>query len=124
MGSREGRPQSQSPVLGGLCCVRLLQASTSTLSRQSAQIFSCARLNSHKRKTLLRLALTQVEACKGVHKVIKNSPCFGITKEFVEEHMLHVVCHGMEYTALEEAGALRVKVCFAPCCVNGAKIRW
>lgn len=51
-----------------------------------------------------------MEACKGVHKVIKDSPCFGITKEFVAEHMLHVVCHGIEYTAQEEANELRKKV--------------
>ena len=45
-----------------------------------------------------------------MHKVIKDSPCFGITKEFVAEHMLHVVCHGIEYTAQEEANELRKKV--------------
>lgn len=53
----------------------------------------------------------EVEACKGVHKVIKNSPCFGITQEFVEEHMIHVVCHGVEYTAAEAAKEFLEQVC-------------
>lgn len=39
----------------------------------------------------------EVEACKSVTKVIPNAPCFGISKEFLEEHQIHVVCMGQEY---------------------------
>eukprot|EP00123_Amoebidium_parasiticum_P013370 comp21919_c4_seq1/m.31500 comp21919_c4_seq1/g.31500 ORF comp21919_c4_seq1/g.31500 comp21919_c4_seq1/m.31500 type:complete len:574 (-) comp21919_c4_seq1:1868-3589(-) len=52
----------------------------------------------------------EVEGCKGVHKVIRNCPCFGITMEFIEEHMIHVVAHGKEYTALGENEDLMVQL--------------
>lgn len=39
----------------------------------------------------------EVEACKAVTKVIPNAPCFGITREFLDEHQIHVVAYGQEY---------------------------
>jgi len=39
----------------------------------------------------------EVEACKSVTKVIQNSPCFGLTQEFLDEHQIHVVVYGQEY---------------------------
>lgn len=39
----------------------------------------------------------EVEACKSVTKVIRNSPCFGLTQEFLDEHQIHVVAFGQEY---------------------------
>jgi len=39
----------------------------------------------------------EVEACKSVTRVIPNSPCFGLTREFIEEHQIHVVAYGEEY---------------------------
>lgn len=39
----------------------------------------------------------EVEACKSVTKVISNSPCFGLTKEFLDAHQIHVVAYGEEY---------------------------
>lgn len=39
----------------------------------------------------------EVEACKSVTKVIPNCPCFGLTKEFLDSHQIHVVAYGEEY---------------------------
>jgi len=39
----------------------------------------------------------EVAACKAVTKVIPNAPCFGLTKEFLDEHQIHVVAFGEEY---------------------------
>ena len=39
----------------------------------------------------------EVDACKSVTKVIQNSPCFGLTKEFLDYHQIHVVAYGEEY---------------------------
>lgn len=39
----------------------------------------------------------EVEACKSVTKVIPNSPCFGLTEEFINVHQIHVVAYGEEY---------------------------
>ena len=39
----------------------------------------------------------EVEACKSVTKVIPNSPCFGLTKEFIDFHQIHIVAYGEEY---------------------------
>mmetsp|Transcript_15502 Transcript_15502/g.30950 ORF Transcript_15502/g.30950 Transcript_15502/m.30950 type:complete len:542 (-) Transcript_15502:103-1728(-) len=39
----------------------------------------------------------EVAACKAVTKVIENAPCFGITKEFIDKHQIHVVAFGQEY---------------------------
>eukprot|EP00551_Chaetoceros_affinis_P007899 CAMPEP_0203675100 /NCGR_PEP_ID=MMETSP0090-20130426/18800_1 /ASSEMBLY_ACC=CAM_ASM_001088 /TAXON_ID=426623 /ORGANISM="Chaetoceros affinis, Strain CCMP159" /LENGTH=552 /DNA_ID=CAMNT_0050541175 /DNA_START=574 /DNA_END=2232 /DNA_ORIENTATION=- len=39
----------------------------------------------------------EVEACKSVTKVIPNSPCFGLTEEFINTHQIHVVAYGEEY---------------------------
>ena len=39
----------------------------------------------------------EVEACKSVTKVIPNAPCFGLTKEFIDYHQIHVVAYGEEY---------------------------
>ncbi|KAG7372556.1 cytidyltransferase like protein [Nitzschia inconspicua] len=39
----------------------------------------------------------EVEACKAVTKVIPDAPCFGLTREFLDEHQIHVVAYGEEY---------------------------
>ncbi len=39
----------------------------------------------------------EVEACKSVTKVIPKCPCFGLTKEFLDFHQIHVVAFGEEY---------------------------
>jgi cytidyltransferase-like protein len=39
----------------------------------------------------------EVEGCKSVTKVIRNCPCFGLTKEFLDYHQIHVVAYGEEY---------------------------
>ena len=39
----------------------------------------------------------EVSACKSVTKVIPNAPCFGLTKEFLDKHKIHIVCMGEEY---------------------------
>lgn len=39
----------------------------------------------------------EVQGCKAVTKAIPNAPCFGITREFLEEHQIHVVAFGEEY---------------------------
>ena len=39
----------------------------------------------------------EVEACKSVTKVIPNAPTFGLTKEFLDKHRIHVVAMGAEY---------------------------
>mmetsp|Transcript_22042 Transcript_22042/g.53356 ORF Transcript_22042/g.53356 Transcript_22042/m.53356 type:complete len:549 (-) Transcript_22042:178-1824(-) len=39
----------------------------------------------------------EVDACKSVTKVIQNCPCFGLTKEFLDYHQIHVVAYGEEY---------------------------
>jgi cytidyltransferase-like protein len=39
----------------------------------------------------------EVEACKAVTTVIPNSPCFGLTREFLDEHQIHIVAYGEEY---------------------------
>lgn len=39
----------------------------------------------------------EVAKCKSVTKVIQDAPCFGLTKEFIDEHRIHVVCFGREY---------------------------
>jgi len=39
----------------------------------------------------------EVDACKAVTKVIPNAPCFGLTREFLDEHQIHVVAFGEEY---------------------------
>lgn len=39
----------------------------------------------------------EVQACKAVTKVIPNAPCFGLDKEFLDRHQIHVVAYGQEY---------------------------
>lgn len=43
-----------------------------------------------------------VAACKYVHKVISNAPCFGLTREFIKEHNIHVVGYSEEYNNDED----------------------
>ena len=35
-----------------------------------------------------------VAACKCVYKAIPGAPCFGMTKEFIEKHNIHIIAHG------------------------------
>lgn len=53
----------------------------------------------YKRKPIMTTEERErsVAACKYVHKVISNAPCFGITREFIEEHNIHVVGCSEEY---------------------------
>ena len=39
----------------------------------------------------------EVEMCRGVTKVIPNAPTFGLTKEFLDKHKIHIVACGEEY---------------------------
>eukprot|EP00815_Leptocylindrus_aporus_P002265 CAMPEP_0116074904 /NCGR_PEP_ID=MMETSP0322-20121206/16297_1 /TAXON_ID=163516 /ORGANISM="Leptocylindrus danicus var. apora, Strain B651" /LENGTH=510 /DNA_ID=CAMNT_0003564821 /DNA_START=138 /DNA_END=1666 /DNA_ORIENTATION=- len=39
----------------------------------------------------------EVQNCKSVTKVIPNAPCFGLTKDFIDKHQIHVVAFGQEY---------------------------
>jgi len=39
----------------------------------------------------------EVDGCKSVTKVIPNSPCFGLTKDFLDYHQIHIVAYGEEY---------------------------
>ena len=41
----------------------------------------------------------EVQGCKSVTKVIPNAPCFGLTREFIEKHQIHVVAFGEEYVS-------------------------
>lgn len=58
-----------------------------------------ADANNYKRPPIMTAAerCAEVEACKAVTKVIPNAPCFGLTKEFLDEHQIHVVAYGQEY---------------------------
>lgn len=55
--------------------------------------------SSYKRPPIMTHAerCAEVEGCKAVTKVIPNSPCFGLTQEFLDEHQIHVVAYGEEY---------------------------
>lgn len=55
--------------------------------------------NNYKRPPIMTASerCAEVEACKAVTKVIPNAPCFGITREFLDEHQIHVVAYGEEY---------------------------
>mmetsp|Transcript_58027 Transcript_58027/g.141805 ORF Transcript_58027/g.141805 Transcript_58027/m.141805 type:complete len:574 (+) Transcript_58027:211-1932(+) len=55
--------------------------------------------NNYKRPPIMTGSerCAEVEACKAVTKVIPNAPCFGLTKEFLDEHQIHVVAYGQEY---------------------------
>ena len=55
--------------------------------------------NNYKRPPVMTAAerCAEVEMCKAVTKVIPDAPCFGITREFLDEHQIHVVAYGQEY---------------------------
>lgn len=65
--------------------------------------------NAYKRPPIMNMKerAAEVLGCKGVHKIIENCPCFGLTREFLREHQIHVVAHGREYTAIEQAEEYR-----------------
>lgn len=54
---------------------------------------------SYKRPPIMSHAerCAEVEACKAVTKVVPNAPCFGLTKDFLDEHQIHIVAYGEEY---------------------------
>ena len=58
---------------------------------EDAQNYKRPPIMSHKERC------DEVMACKAVTKVIPNSPCFGLTKEFLDNHQIHVVAYGEEY---------------------------
>jgi len=53
----------------------------------------------YKRPPVMTAAEREAEvgSCKCVTKVVPNSPCFGLTKEFIEKHKIHKVAFGQEY---------------------------
>lgn len=55
--------------------------------------------NNYKRPPIMTHAerCAEVQACKAVTKVIPNAPCFGLTREFLDQHQIHVVAFGEEY---------------------------
>jgi len=55
--------------------------------------------NNYKRPPVMTAEEREAEvaSCKCVTKVIKNAPCFGLTKEFLAKHKIHVVAFGQEY---------------------------
>ena len=55
--------------------------------------------NAYKRPPIMTAAerCAEVEACKAVTKVIPEAPCFGLTREFLDHHQIHVVAFGQEY---------------------------
>mmetsp|Transcript_9105 Transcript_9105/g.19696 ORF Transcript_9105/g.19696 Transcript_9105/m.19696 type:complete len:577 (-) Transcript_9105:551-2281(-) len=55
--------------------------------------------NAYKRPPIMSSTerCAEVEACKAVTKVIPDAPCFGLTKEFLDLHQIHVVTYGEEY---------------------------
>jgi len=58
-----------------------------------------ADANSYKRPPVMSASERENEVgnCKCVTKVIPNAPCFGLTKEFIEQHRIHKVAFGQEY---------------------------
>lgn len=56
-----------------------------------AQNYKRPPIMSHKERC------DEVMACKAVTKVIPNAPCFGLTREFLDRHQIHVVAYGEEY---------------------------
>lgn len=55
--------------------------------------------NAYKRPPIMSSSerCAEVEACKAVTKVIEDAPCFGLTREFLDRHQIHVVAYGEEY---------------------------
>jgi cytidyltransferase-like protein len=55
--------------------------------------------NAYKRPPIMSASerCAEVEACKAVTKVIADAPCFGLTREFLDLHQIHVVAYGEEY---------------------------
>jgi choline-phosphate cytidylyltransferase len=53
----------------------------------------------YKREPVMTLdeRCAEVEALRCVYKVIPAAPCFGLTKEFIEEHKIHIVLASPEY---------------------------
>ena len=53
----------------------------------------------YKRRPIMRTdeRMEAVAACKYVHKVIPNAPCFGVDEEFIRRHNIHVVACSEEY---------------------------
>ncbi len=55
--------------------------------------------NNYKRPPIMNMTerATEVMGCKGVHKVIQDCPCFGLTKEFIMNHKIHVVGKSLSF---------------------------
>eukprot|EP00812_Abedinium_dasypus_P008473 NODE_2231_length_972_cov_331.264995.p1 GENE.NODE_2231_length_972_cov_331.264995~~NODE_2231_length_972_cov_331.264995.p1 ORF type:complete len:253 (+),score=79.17 NODE_2231_length_972_cov_331.264995:3-761(+) len=53
----------------------------------------------YKRSTVMSAEerATEVANCKGVAKVVVGAPCFGLTREYLQKHRIHIVCMGEEY---------------------------
>lgn len=55
--------------------------------------------NNYKRPPIMTAAerCAEVENCKAVTMVIPDAPCFGLTREFLDFHQIHIVAYGEEY---------------------------
>lgn len=72
----------------------------------------------YKREPVMNLEerCAEVEALRCVYKVIPGAPCFGLTKEFIEEWKIHIVLASPEYdkpddkyyTVAREMGILKI----------------
>jgi glycerol-3-phosphate cytidylyltransferase-like family protein len=62
-------------------------------------VMSDADVCKYKREPVMTLEerCAEVEALRCVYKVIPGAPCFGLTKEFLDEHKVHIVLASPEY---------------------------
>jgi len=58
----------------------------------------------YKRKPIMTTQerIDAVSACKYVHAVIPNAPCYGIPEDFIRKHNIHVVACSDEYDSPED----------------------
>jgi len=78
---------------------RLFQNALSFGNRLYVGVVGDKDANEYKRPPIMSSEerCAEVEACKAVTKVIKDAPCWGLTREFLDEHQIHVVAYGQEY---------------------------
>lgn len=67
-------------------------------------VMSDADVCKYKREPVMTLEerCAEVESLRVVYKVIPGAPCFGLTKEFLLEHKIHVVLASPEYDKPED----------------------
>lgn len=69
----------------------------------------CLSLNGERPIMTTAERCAEIEALPYVHKVIRGSPCTGITKEFIWEHNINVFVQPWEYDMDNKSFALLVK---------------